>query len=149
MLLTYILERVVTNYSTILTSVLDLVITILILSSYPPTFCLISENRGYDNLKSHLNLQESVNCSLLNLLSYPWIEEKVCRGHLCLHGGYYDFTSCTYEKWTLDYSGSVSGEGKRAVIKDRSVWAWDPHTWGLAFRIPLRYGERSDVVFWL
>ncbi|CAB4289803.1 unnamed protein product [Prunus armeniaca] len=47
--------------------------------------------------------KESINRSLLNLLTYPWIEEKVKNGVLSVHGGYYDFVDCTFEKWTLDY----------------------------------------------
>ncbi|KAL3584321.1 hypothetical protein D5086_015382 [Populus alba] len=45
--------------------------------------------------------KESVNCSLVNLLSYPWVEEKVRNGELDIHGGYYDFVDCSFEKWTL------------------------------------------------
>ncbi|KAL5992664.1 hypothetical protein ACLOJK_013583 [Asimina triloba] len=49
--------------------------------------------------------KESVNRSLLNLLTYPWIEKRVNEGILSLHGGYYDFVNCSFEKWTLDYRG--------------------------------------------
>ncbi|CAN1332308.1 Beta carbonic anhydrase 5, chloroplastic [Linum perenne] len=61
---------------------------------------------------------ESVNCTLSNLLTYPWIEEKVRSEELSIHGGYYDFVNCTFEKWTLDYQqdGEVS-------VKDRSRWS--------------------------
>ncbi|WZZ44136.1 hypothetical protein YC2023_040395 [Brassica napus] len=65
--------------------------------------------------------KESVNCSLRNLLSYPWIEERVKKGILTIHGGYYDFTECTFEKWTVDYKERSCGERKLAV-KDRSIW---------------------------
>jgi carbonic anhydrase len=34
-------------------------------------------------------LQESINSSLLNLLTYPWINKRVNEGTLNLHGGYY------------------------------------------------------------
>ncbi|THG03116.1 hypothetical protein TEA_001292 [Camellia sinensis var. sinensis] len=47
--------------------------------------------------------KESINRSLVNLLTYPWIEERVTKGVLSIHGGYYDFVDCTLEKWTLDY----------------------------------------------
>ncbi|CAN6983244.1 unnamed protein product [Brassica oleracea var. botrytis] len=66
--------------------------------------------------------KESVNCSLRNLLSYPWIEERVKKGILTIHGGYYDFTECTFEKWTVDYKERSCGERKLAV-KDRSIWS--------------------------
>ncbi|XP_071742135.1 beta carbonic anhydrase 5, chloroplastic-like isoform X2 [Rutidosis leptorrhynchoides] len=42
--------------------------------------------------------KESINNSLLNLLTYPWVKERVAKGLLCLHGGYYNFVDCTYEK---------------------------------------------------
>ncbi|XP_059592015.1 beta carbonic anhydrase 5, chloroplastic isoform X5 [Vitis vinifera] len=62
--------------------------------------------------------KESINCSLLNLLTYPWIKERVERGMLSIHGGYYDFVNCTFEKWTLDYK-----ESGRYLVKDRVFWA--------------------------
>ncbi|KAF5936919.1 hypothetical protein HYC85_024425 [Camellia sinensis] len=52
------------------------------------------------------SLEESINRSLVNLLTYPWIEERVTKGVLSIHGGYYDFVDCTLEKWTLDYQES-------------------------------------------
>nr|DAD40958.1 TPA_asm: hypothetical protein HUJ06_015281 [Nelumbo nucifera] len=68
-------------------------------------------------------LQESINQSILNLLTYPWIEERVGKGVLSIHGGYYDFTKCTFEKWTLDYKRSnVDKEGRRVSIKDQAFW---------------------------
>ncbi|CAN6813897.1 unnamed protein product [Brassica oleracea] len=65
--------------------------------------------------------KESVNCSLRNLLSYPWIEERVKKGILTIHGGYYDFTECTFEKWTVDYKERSCGE-RKLTVKDRSIW---------------------------
>ncbi|KAF8118451.1 hypothetical protein N665_0005s0209 [Sinapis alba] len=65
--------------------------------------------------------KESVNCSLRNLLSYPWIEERVKKGTLTIHGGYYDFTECTFEKWTVDYKESSCVE--TLAVKDRSIWS--------------------------
>ncbi|OUZ99794.1 Carbonic anhydrase [Macleaya cordata] len=66
--------------------------------------------------------KESVNHSLVNLLTYPWIEERARQGLLSIHGGYYDFVNCTFEKWTLDYKGSNVENGKYA-IKDRAFWS--------------------------
>jgi hypothetical protein len=66
--------------------------------------------------------QESVNHSLLNLLTYLWIEEKVARGELLVHGGYYDFVDCTFEKWTLDYEGGNLEENSRFVVKNQFYW---------------------------
>ncbi|XP_077212777.1 beta carbonic anhydrase 5, chloroplastic-like [Tasmannia lanceolata] len=65
--------------------------------------------------------KESINRSMLNLLTYPWIEQRVSQGILSVHGGYYDFINCTFEKWTLDYAGSM-GENSRYAIKDRLFW---------------------------
>ncbi|XP_071931090.1 beta carbonic anhydrase 5, chloroplastic-like isoform X4 [Coffea arabica] len=64
----------------------------------------------------------SINQSLLNLLTYPWIEEKVANGKLSVHGGYYDFVDCTFEKWSLNYKGSESKEEGEYSIKDREFW---------------------------
>ncbi|KAL8541838.1 hypothetical protein ACS0TY_002912 [Phlomoides rotata] len=82
------------------------------------------------NAASHLNFdqqcrhceKESINRSLKNLLTYPWIEERVMRGKLSIHGGYYDFTNCTFEKWTLDYNGSSVVADNACSFKNRESW---------------------------
>ncbi|KAJ6691092.1 CARBONIC ANHYDRASE [Salix koriyanagi] len=67
--------------------------------------------------------KESVNCSLVNLLTYPWVEEKVRNGELAIHGGYYDFVDCAFEKWTLDYKESnLIGKSGKVAVKDRAFW---------------------------
>ncbi|CAK7355204.1 unnamed protein product [Dovyalis caffra] len=67
--------------------------------------------------------KESVNCSLVNLLSYPWVEEKVRNGKLTIHGGYYDFVHCAFEKWTLDYKESnLKDKSGKVAVKDRAFW---------------------------
>ncbi|RLM86616.1 beta carbonic anhydrase 5, chloroplastic-like isoform X2 [Panicum miliaceum] len=66
--------------------------------------------------------KESINSSLLNLLTYPWIEKKVNEGTLNLHGGYYNFVDCTFEKWTLVYRKGLEG-GSKYAIKNRSSWS--------------------------
>ncbi|KAF9682471.1 hypothetical protein SADUNF_Sadunf05G0112300 [Salix dunnii] len=68
--------------------------------------------------------KESINCSLLNLLTYPWIEERVRKGTLSLLGGYYDFLSCTFEIWTVDFkeSNAFSHRSKLSV-KDKVFWS--------------------------
>ncbi|KAL6545813.1 hypothetical protein OROGR_009687 [Orobanche gracilis] len=63
--------------------------------------------------------KESINRSLFNLLTYPWIEERVRNRTLLIHGGYYDFVDCTFEKWTLDYKGSGGGSS----VKNREFWS--------------------------
>ncbi|KAD6454281.1 hypothetical protein E3N88_08987 [Mikania micrantha] len=61
-----------------------------------------ASNLSFDQQCKHCE-KESINNSLMNLLTYPWVEERVAKGLLSLHGGYYDFVDCTYEKWVLDY----------------------------------------------
>ena len=67
-------------------------------------------------------LQVSINHSLVNLLSYPWIKEKVEKEELAIHGGYYDFVNCSFEKWTLDYRGTKLEENGRIAIKNKVFW---------------------------
>ncbi|KAF8406089.1 hypothetical protein HHK36_008169 [Tetracentron sinense] len=79
-------------------------------------------NLSFDKQCRHCE-KESVNLSLLNLLTYPWIEERVRKGMLSVHGGYYDFVDCTFEKWTLEYHGSsVDDRGGSCSVKDRLFW---------------------------
>ncbi|KAK9266169.1 hypothetical protein L1049_000016 [Liquidambar formosana] len=81
-----------------------------------------ASNLSFDQQCRHCE-KESVNRSLLNLLSYPWIEERVAKGALSVHGGYYDFVDCTFEKWTLDYEGSsLKEESLRYSLKSREFW---------------------------
>ncbi|KAK4271317.1 hypothetical protein QN277_020028 [Acacia crassicarpa] len=67
--------------------------------------------------------KESVNNSLSNLLTYPWIETKVVNGELSIHGGYYDFTECTFDKWTLDYQKTKMEQIGRLAVKDTLFWS--------------------------
>ncbi|CAH8329544.1 unnamed protein product [Eruca vesicaria subsp. sativa] len=79
----------------------------------------VASNLHFDHQCQHCE-KTSINHSLERLLGYPWIEEKVRKGSLSLHGGYYDFVNCTFEKWTLDYEGS---RGKNGIaVKNQSVW---------------------------
>lgn len=71
---------------------------------------------------NQLNIKSS-NMPFVNLLSYPWIEERVRNGLLSIHGGYYDFINCTFEKWTLDYKGNSVEEDGKYTIKDRVFWS--------------------------
>ncbi|KAL5562647.1 hypothetical protein UlMin_032394 [Ulmus minor] len=82
-----------------------------------------ASNLSFDQQCSHCE-KESINRSLQSLLTYPWIEEKVKRGVLSIHGGYYDFVNCTFEKWTLDYEESIlRKETGRISVKDRLFWS--------------------------
>ncbi|ONM22366.1 carbonic anhydrase4 [Zea mays] len=78
-------------------------------------------NLSFDMQCKHCE-KESINSSLLNLLTYPWIEKRVNEGTLNLHGGYYNFVDCTFEKWTLLYREGLEG-GSKYAIKNRSTWS--------------------------
>eukprot|EP00262_Sarcandra_glabra_P003604 TRINITY_DN14340_c0_g1_i1.p1 TRINITY_DN14340_c0_g1~~TRINITY_DN14340_c0_g1_i1.p1 ORF type:complete len:314 (+),score=43.02 TRINITY_DN14340_c0_g1_i1:254-1195(+) len=78
-----------------------------------------TENLSFEQQCRHCE-KESVNQSLRNLLTYPWIEEKVAQGTLSVHGGYYDFVNCTFEKWTLEHNRSE--DGNEYAIAERSIW---------------------------
>jgi carbonic anhydrase len=49
-----------------------------------------------------------VNVSLTNLLSYPWVKEKVLGKKLSIHGGFYDLVEGSFQVWDLDLSVSHS-----------------------------------------
>ncbi|KAG4945436.1 hypothetical protein JHK87_041443 [Glycine soja] len=80
-----------------------------------------ASNFSFDEQCKHCE-KESINHSLLNLLTYPWIEEKVANGELSIHGGYYDFTDCSFEKWTLDYRGTKLEENGSIAAKNKIFW---------------------------
>ncbi|KAL0802625.1 hypothetical protein Bca101_057801 [Brassica carinata] len=46
--------------------------------------------------------KEAVNITLGNLLSYPFLRERVEKGTLALRGAHYDFVNGTFELWELD-----------------------------------------------
>ncbi|KAK4491191.1 hypothetical protein RD792_001923 [Penstemon davidsonii] len=81
-----------------------------------------ASNLNFDQQCRHCE-KESINKSLLNLLSYPWIKDRVTKGTLSIHGGYYDFIDCTFEKWSLDYKESTSIANGECSIKNREFWA--------------------------
>lgn len=49
-------------------------------------------------------MQEAVNVSLGNLLTYPFVKKAVENKTLALHGGYYNFVHGYYEMWGVDFS---------------------------------------------
>lgn len=53
-------------------------------------------------------MQEAVNISLGNLLTYPFVRHAVMKKTLSLKGGHYDFIKGTFELWSLDFSLSPS-----------------------------------------
>ncbi|CAN7019417.1 hypothetical protein IGI04_021523 [Brassica rapa subsp. trilocularis] len=46
--------------------------------------------------------KEAVNVTLGNLLSYPFVRERVVKGKLSIRGAHYDFVNGTFELWELD-----------------------------------------------
>lgn len=60
---------------------------------------------------------------MLNLLTYPWIEERLSKGLLSIHGGYYDFVECAFEKWSLDYQATSSKNEEGFALKGREFWS--------------------------
>ncbi|KAJ0800975.1 putative carbonic anhydrase [Helianthus annuus] len=82
-----------------------------------------ASNLSFDQQCKHCE-KESINNSLMNLLTYPWVKERVAKGLLSLHGGYYDFVDCTYEKWTLDYLKNIQKQETGGyAIKNREFWS--------------------------
>ncbi|KAK6916172.1 Carbonic anhydrase [Dillenia turbinata] len=81
-----------------------------------------ASNLSFDQQCRHCE-KESINRSLVNLVSYPWIEERVKKGTLSIHGGYYDFVDCTFEKWTLDYKNSSKEEIGKFSFKNHAFWS--------------------------
>jgi hypothetical protein len=55
--------------------------------------------------------RESINVSLGNLLSFPWLEERFKQGSLELHGWYYDFVEGSMASWKVACS-SAAGVSK-------------------------------------
>ncbi|CBI15025.3 carbonic anhydrase 2 isoform X2 [Vitis vinifera] len=47
--------------------------------------------------------RESVNLSLVNLLSYPYVQAALANKALKLMGGYYDFVNGTFGLWKADF----------------------------------------------
>lgn len=79
----------------------------------------VASNLSFDQQCKHCE-KESVNGSLMNLLTYPWIKDKVNKGELSIHGGYYDFVDCSFEKWTLENNSPVDDQ---VSIRNREFWS--------------------------
>lgn len=48
-------------------------------------------------------MQEAVNVSLGNLLTYPFVRDGLVKKTLALKGGYYDFVKGSFELWGLEF----------------------------------------------
>lgn len=62
---------------------------------------------GFDVVCKNV-MQEAVNVSLGNLLTYPFVREGLLKKTLALKGGYYDFVKGSFELWGLDFGLSPS-----------------------------------------
>lgn len=49
-------------------------------------------------------MQEAVNVSLGNLLTYPFVREAVVKKTLALKGAHYDFVKGSFDVWNLDFN---------------------------------------------
>eukprot|EP01018_Ginkgo_biloba_P023254 Gb_39500 [translate_table: standard] len=67
----------------------------------------VAANLDIDQQCSHCE-KESVKQSLMNLITFPWIKERVSEDKLFLHGAHYNFVDCSFERWTLKDFKSVS-----------------------------------------
>ncbi|XP_030500078.2 beta carbonic anhydrase 5, chloroplastic isoform X1 [Cannabis sativa] len=82
----------------------------------------VAQSHSFDEQCRHCE-KESVNRSLLNLLTYPWIEDRVKNNLLSIHGGYYNFLNCTFEKWILDVNIDCNTDGAKYLFKDHEIWS--------------------------
>lgn len=53
-------------------------------------------------------LQEAVNVSLANLLTYPFVRAGLLKKTLTIRGGHYDFVKGSFEQWSLDFGVTPS-----------------------------------------
>lgn len=63
--------------------------------------------------------QESIKDSVMNLISYSWIRDRVKTGEVKIHGCYYNLSDCSLEKWRLSSDKDNNG----FHISDREIWS--------------------------
>jgi carbonic anhydrase len=56
----------------------------------------------------HFSIQEAVNVSLGNLLTYPFVRDAVVKKTIALKGAHYDFVKGAFELWDVDFKISPS-----------------------------------------
>ena len=66
--------------------------------------------------------QESVDQSLRNCLSFPFVRERVENGEVSLHGAYYDFVNGSFERWTLGVTLGFAKVISSEKIEWRTLW---------------------------
>ncbi|KAF3489840.1 hypothetical protein F2Q69_00054419 [Brassica cretica] len=57
---------------------------------------------SFDDQCTNCEKKEAVNVSLGNLLSYPFVRERVVKNKLAIRGAHYDFVKGTFDLWELD-----------------------------------------------
>ncbi|CAG7901910.1 unnamed protein product [Brassica rapa] len=58
---------------------------------------------SFDDQCTNCEKKEAVNVSLGNLLSYPFVRERVVKNKLAIRGAHYDFVKGTFDLWELDF----------------------------------------------
>lgn len=62
--------------------------------------------------------KESIKDSVMNLITYPWIRERVKTGEVKIHGCYYNLSDCSLEKWRL----SSDKNSNELYVSDKEIW---------------------------
>ncbi|KAJ7545562.1 hypothetical protein O6H91_08G000900 [Diphasiastrum complanatum] len=63
---------------------------------------LISHGVNGKPWRTGCTMQESVNLSLTNLLTFSWVRDAVKDEKVSLHGAHYDFLEGSLEQWTVE-----------------------------------------------
>ncbi|KAG2247346.1 hypothetical protein Bca4012_089513 [Brassica carinata] len=62
--------------------------------------------------------KESIKDSVMNLITYPWIRDRVKSGEVKIHGCYYNLSDCSLEKWKL----SSDKNSNEFYVSDKEIW---------------------------
>ncbi|KAF8100521.1 hypothetical protein N665_0222s0020 [Sinapis alba] len=62
--------------------------------------------------------KESIKDSMMNLITYPWIRDRVKSGEVKIHGCYYNLSECSLENWRL---GSDKNRNE-FFVSDKEIW---------------------------
>ncbi|KAG7588357.1 Carbonic anhydrase [Arabidopsis suecica] len=63
--------------------------------------------------------KESIKDSVMNLITYSWIRDRLKTGEVKIHGCYYNLSDCSLEKWRLSSDKNNNG----FHISDREIWS--------------------------
>ncbi|KAF8087598.1 hypothetical protein N665_0576s0006 [Sinapis alba] len=62
--------------------------------------------------------KESIKDSMVNLITYPWIRDRVKSGEVKIHGCYYNLSECSLENWRL----SSDNNRNEFFVSDKEIW---------------------------